>query len=107
MCNPAFSWAEPERRNGLAFPKSERGRPLGNRPEALDRFRVERRRSSGAMRPAGICPLRYGRPDNRTFDNRVAGRCWFTPLSVKLSEDPPDRQAIDEMRFEGECALHG
>ncbi len=42
-----------------------------------------------------------------TFENRIGGRCWFIPLSVKLSDDPPDRQAIDEMKFEGECALHG
>jgi len=42
-----------------------------------------------------------------TFENRITGRCWFTPLSVKLSNDPPDRQSIDEMKFEGECALHG
>ncbi len=42
-----------------------------------------------------------------TFENRIRGRCWFAPLSVKLFDDPQDRQAIDEMRFEGECALHG
>jgi hypothetical protein len=42
-----------------------------------------------------------------TFENRISGRCWFTPVTVKLSDDRPDRQAIDEMKFEGECTLHG
>ena len=42
-----------------------------------------------------------------TFENRISGRCWFTPLSVKLSDGPPERQAVDSMRFEGDCALHG
>jgi len=42
-----------------------------------------------------------------TFENRISGRCWFQPLSVKLSEDPPEKQTIEEMKFEGECALHG
>jgi hypothetical protein len=51
-----------------------------------------------------VQPALHGK---NTFDNRISGRCWFTPLAVKLSADPPDRQAIDEMRFEGECALHG
>ncbi len=42
-----------------------------------------------------------------SFENRISGRCWFRPLSVKLSGGPPDREAIDELKFEGECALHG
>jgi hypothetical protein len=42
-----------------------------------------------------------------TFESRISGRCRFTPLSVKLSDGPPDQQTIIEMKFEGECALHG
>ena len=42
-----------------------------------------------------------------TYEDPITGRCWLLPLSVKLSDDPPDQQAIDEMKFEGECALHG
>ena len=33
----------------------------------------------------------------------ITGRCWFVPLSVKLSDGPPDQQVIDEMKFNGQC----
>jgi hypothetical protein len=42
-----------------------------------------------------------------TYEAPVTGRCWFVPLSVKLSNGSPDEQEIDEMKFEGECALDG
>jgi hypothetical protein len=42
-----------------------------------------------------------------TFENPISGRCWFRPLSVKLSDGPPERQTIEELKFDGECALHG
>lgn len=42
-----------------------------------------------------------------TSEAPFTGRCWFVPLSVKLSDGPPDQQEIDEMKFDGECALHG
>ena len=37
----------------------------------------------------------------------IAGRCWLRPLSVKLSEGPPNQQVIESLGFDAECALHG
>jgi hypothetical protein len=42
-----------------------------------------------------------------TYQDPITGRCWFVPLGVKISDDSPDQQVIEEMKFEGECALHG
>jgi hypothetical protein len=38
---------------------------------------------------------------------RVSGRCWFRPTAVKLSDDPPEKQTIESLAFDVECAPHG
>jgi hypothetical protein len=37
----------------------------------------------------------------------ITGRCLFRPLTVKLSNAPADRQVVEALTFDGECALHG
>jgi hypothetical protein len=41
------------------------------------------------------------------WGTHVSGRCWFRPVSVKLSDGPLNQQVIESMKFEAECALHG
>jgi hypothetical protein len=41
------------------------------------------------------------------WGTHITGRCWFRPVSVKLGDGLLNRQVVESLEFEAECALHG